>query len=111
MASPEAWGLPVTVTLGERDLEAHCNQISEGGIGAFLPEEVPKGSMVSLRFIVPPHSTELHIQAVVRYQVGFQHGLEFTSLNEGERATIRQFCKELPSVSVYRPTPSRPPRP
>jgi len=101
LASPEAWGLPITVTLHERDLEASCNQIAEGGLGAFLPEEVPVGSVVSLQFAAPPpHLTELRVQAVVRYQVGFQHGLEFTSLNEAEREAIRQFCSELPSVTV-----------
>ena len=99
LASPEAWGLPITVTLQERNLEAYCNHIAEGGLGVSLPEEVPVGSVVSLQFVVPPHATELRVQAVVRYQVGFQHGLEFTSLNEGERLSIRQFCTELPSVS------------
>ncbi|MFZ3212056.1 MAG: PilZ domain-containing protein [Terriglobales bacterium] len=100
LASPEAWGLPITVTLHGRDLEAYCNQIAEGGLGVSLTEEVPVGSVVSLQFVVPPHATELRVQAVVRYQVGFQHGLEFTSLNEGERVAIRRFCNELPSVTV-----------
>jgi len=100
LASPEAWGLPITVTLHERDLEAYCNQIAEGGLRASLSEEVPVGRMVSLRFVVPPHETELRVQAVVRYRVDFQHGLEFTSLNEGERLSIRRFCNELPSVTV-----------
>ncbi len=58
------------------------------------------GSVVSLQFIVPPHSTELRVEAVVRYHVGLQHGLEFTSLNEEERLAIRQFCDELLSVGV-----------
>jgi len=58
------------------------------------------GSEVSLQFVVPPHSTELHVQAVVRYRVGVRHGLEFNSLNEEERVAIRQFCNELPSFRV-----------
>jgi hypothetical protein len=48
---------------------------------------------------VPTHPAELHLQGVVRYEYGFQHGLEFVSLNEGERLAIRQFCTQLPSVS------------
>jgi hypothetical protein len=91
--------LPLTVSLGEHTLEGYCNQIAEGGLGAFLPEPVPAGSVVSLQFAVLSPPTELRVQAVVRYQVGFQHGLEFTSLNEGERVAIRQFCNELPSVT------------
>jgi len=91
--------LPLTVSLGERDLEGYCNQIAEGGLGAFLPEPVPAGSVVALHFAVPTPPTVLHVQAVVRYQIGFQHGLEFVSLAEGERLAIRQFCTELPSVT------------
>jgi PilZ domain len=91
--------LPITVSLPDGDLEGYCNQIAEGGLGAFLPEEVRVGSVVVLHFAVPSPPTELHVQAVVRYQIGFQHGLEFVSLDEGERLAIRQFCRELPSVS------------
>jgi len=100
LASAETWGLPIRVTLHERNLEAYCYQISEGGLGALLPEEVPAGSGVLLQFVVPPHSTELHVQAVVRYRVGLRHGLKFNYLSEGERVAIRQFCNELPSVRL-----------
>ena len=111
-ANPEEWtttgkrrfrryltNLPLTVSLGDRDLEGYCNQIAEGGLGALLPEPVPVGSPVMLHFRVPSPPAELHVQAVVRYQIGFQHGLEFASLDEGERLSIRQFCTELPSVT------------
>ncbi len=91
--------LPLTVSLAERDIEGYCNQITEGGLGAFLPEPVPVGSVVGLQFAVPTDPAELRAQAVVRYQNGFQHGLEFVSLNEGKQMAIRQFCSELPSVS------------
>ena len=91
--------LPLTVSLRGRFLEGYCNQIAEGGLGALLPEPVPVLSEVSLRFAVPTHPTKLHLQGVVRYQIGFQHGLEFASLAEEERLSIRQFCSELPSVS------------
>jgi len=92
--------LPITVAVRGLDIEGYCNQIAEGGLGAFLPEEVGAGSEVRLQFIVPPESTQLRVQGVVRYQIGFQHGLEFTSLQEAERAAIRRFCSELPSVSA-----------
>ena len=49
-------------------------------------------SGVGLRFAVPTDLAELRAQAVVRYQIGFQHGLEFVSLNEGKQMAIRQFC-------------------
>ncbi len=96
-ASPEVWGLPITVSFQERNLEGHCHQIAEGGLGALLSEELPVGSVVSLHFVVPP-STKLRIQAVVRYRLDFQHGLVFTAPTEGERIAIRRFCKELPRL-------------
>jgi len=90
--------LPLTVRLSGRDLEGYCNQVAEGGLGTLLAKPIPSGSVVLLRFAVPGHETELHVKAVVRYQMGFQHGLEFLSLTEAERAAIRLFCRELPSV-------------
>jgi hypothetical protein len=91
--------LPLTVTFRGRDLEGYCNQIAEGGLGALLPEPFPVGKVVLLQFAVPTHPAGLRVHGVVRYQIGFQHGLEFASLNEGERLAILQFCRELPSVS------------
>ena len=91
--------LPITISLPGRDLEGYCEDIAESGLGAFLPEIVPACSVVVLVFAVPSCPMELRVQAVVRYQVGFRHGLEFASLNEAERLAIRQFCRELPSVS------------
>ena len=90
--------LPVLLSFRERGIEGYCNNIAEGGLGAFLPEPIPPESVVSLKFVVPTHPSELHVRAVVRYQFGFQHGLAFLSLSEGEQLAIRQFCSELPSV-------------
>lgn len=91
--------LPIMVSLPERDIEGYCNQIAEGGLGALLSEPIPVGKVVLLQFVVPTHPTGFRVHAVVRYQIGFQHGLEFASLDEVERLAIRQFCSELPSVS------------
>ncbi len=97
--APEAWGLPITVRFDERDLKGYCDQISESGLGAVLREELPIGSAVSVQFVVPLlHQAEMHVQAVVRSQLYFQHGLMFMSLGEGERIAIRQFCNELPRL-------------
>ncbi len=91
--------LPITVSLPGRDLEGYCEDIAEDGLGAFLPEIVPERSVVVVVFVVPSCPMELRVQAVVRYQIGFRHGLQFAALNEAERLAIRQFCIELPSIS------------
>ena len=72
--------MPITVAVRGLDIEGYCNQIADGGLGTFLREEFGVGSEVRLQFVVPPQATQLRVQAVVRYQIGFQHGLEFTSL-------------------------------
>lgn len=92
--------LPITITLADRTLEGCCNQIAEGGMGALLPEPVQAGSRLMLHFTVPTRPTEMQLWAVVRYQMGLQHGMEFVSSTEADRTSIRQFCSELPSVGV-----------
>jgi hypothetical protein len=87
---------PVTVRhRPEHDLAGDSITISEGGISVTLPEPIPVGSVVLLQFTVPTHSTALRLWAVVRHLIGLQHGLEFISLTEGERLSLRQFCNEL----------------
>jgi len=80
----------------ERQLEGYCNIIAEGGLGATLSETLPPGSVVLLQFALPNRPTELQVWAIVRSYVDLcQHGLEFVSLTEEERLSIRQFCNEL----------------
>ncbi|MFZ3210857.1 MAG: PilZ domain-containing protein [Terriglobales bacterium] len=87
---------PVTVRhRPEHDLEGHSITLSEGGISVTLPEPIPVGSVVLLQFTVPTHSAKLRLWAVVRHLIGLQHGLEFVSVTEGERLSLRQFCNEL----------------
>ena len=80
----------------ERDLEGYCDVIAEGGLGATLSETLPPGSVVLLQFALPNRPTELQAWAIVRFYVDpHQHGLEFVSLTEEERLSIRQFCNGL----------------
>jgi len=93
--------LPITVRNRlEIDLEGHCNVISEGSLSVTLLEAIAAGSVVLLQFAVPTHPTALHLWAVVRHLIGLQHGLEFISITEGERLSLRQFCNELALQSI-----------
>ncbi len=87
----------------ERELDGRCLVIAEGGIGGILPEPIPVGSVVQLRFAIPTHRTLFEVWAVVRYQVDLHHGFEFVSLTEDERLSVRQFCNELAIQSAARP--------
>ena len=90
--------LPVAFTIREHRITGKCNQIAEGGLGAYLRRVIPVGSVVSLQFAVPAPGTELRVQGVVRYKAGRQYGVEFLSLSEAERLAIRQFCSNLPTI-------------
>ena len=80
----------------ERPLEGHCDIIAEGGLGTTLSETLPLGSVVLLQFTLSNRPTEFQVWAIVRSHVALrQHGLEFVSLTEEERLSIRQFCNEL----------------
>jgi PilZ domain len=93
--------LPVTVLNRlERNLEGHCEVISEGGLGVTLAKAVAEGNVVLLQFAVPTHSTPFRVWAMVRNLSGLQHGLEFISITEGERLSIRQLCNELAIQSI-----------
>lgn len=88
--------LPVAVRNRENgDLEGQSTAISEGGISVTLPGPVPVGSVVLLQFAVPTHPTQFRLWAVVRHLIGLHHGLEFVSVTEGERLSLRQFCNAL----------------
>jgi len=88
--------LPVAVrSRQDGDLEGRTSIISEGGLCLTLPEAIAVGSVVELRFAIPTHPTELRLWAVVRTLIGLQHGLEFVSLTEGERLSLRQLCNVL----------------
>jgi len=88
--------LPVAVRNRlEGDLDGRSDVISEGGLSITLPGPIPVGSVILLQFAVPTHPTELRLWAVVRHLIGLQHGLEFVSLTEGERLSLRQFCNGL----------------
>lgn len=79
----------------ERDREGRCHFIAVGGLAATISECLSPGSVVLLNFTLPNHPAELQIWGVVRYQQEAQHGLEFVSLTEPERLSIRQFCNQL----------------
>jgi len=88
--------LPVKVRNREEgDLEGHSTVISEGGLSLTLPQPIPVGNVIELQFAVPTHPSELLVWAVVRNLVGAQHGLEFVSLTDGERLSLRQYCNRL----------------
>jgi c-di-GMP-binding flagellar brake protein YcgR len=87
--------LPLRVRTQEgRHLSANCFVISEGGLGASLPERIPVGSIVLLQFSLSTDSTLL-LSALVRNEVNLSYGFEFVSLSQAERLSVEAFCNTL----------------
>src|SRR6266700_3640163 len=68
------------------------NNISRGGLGAYIPCSIPVGTTVSLEVTFPYSPSEVKIQAVVRTCEGFRYGLEFLELPEDVRSVIVKNC-------------------
>ncbi|MBS1852351.1 MAG: PilZ domain-containing protein [Acidobacteria bacterium] len=68
-------------------------EISERGLSAILPVELPLGESVHLEFKLP--LGEVAIQAVVRNRSIYRHGFEFASSHDAHEK-IRQSCGLLP---------------
>jgi len=64
-----------------------CRELSEGGIGAALAEQLPVGEVVTLEL-----SPSLKVYGAVRYMHGFYHGFEFVLLRDRQREAIKSMC-------------------
>lgn len=69
-----------------------ANNLSHGGIGAYIPCTIPVGTTVSLELTFPYSSIEAKLDAVVRTGEGFRYGLEFTRVSEEVQKLIVKNC-------------------
>ena len=94
--------LPVKLTAlrdqGYAEIAGRCSDIGHGGIGAILTGEVPAGEVVSIEFRLPSSTALLTIRAIVRFQRGFTHGLEFLSPSVEVQGIVDSFCAGLEVV-------------
>jgi hypothetical protein len=85
------------------NLDARCNIIAVGGLGAVVSEPLLVGSLGLLQFAIPTQPDPLRVWSFVRYQLDIQHGFEFVMLADTERLSIRQFCNELAIQVLTKP--------
>lgn len=90
---------PVTVTLfsGEEHerLDAHCRDLSQGGIGVLIAAELPLGEVASLGFSLPGMPEPWDVRAVLRCRRGYQYGFEFLSLSEQQSQALAGYVPGL----------------
>jgi c-di-GMP-binding flagellar brake protein YcgR len=69
-----------------------ARNLSQGGMGAYIPCEVPLGGTILIDVTFPYTSKEIRVTAVVRNVDGFRYGLEFQRLSDDIRAMIAKSC-------------------
>jgi len=68
------------------------NNLSHGGMGAYIPCSIPVGATVFLDVSFPYSPVEVTVKAVVRNCEGFRYGLEFEDLGDHVRSVIEKNC-------------------
>lgn len=68
------------------------NNLSHGGMGAYIPSAIPVGSMVLLEVSFPYSPLEVKVKAMVRNCEGFRYGLEFVDVSTEARRIIEKNC-------------------
>jgi predicted GNAT superfamily acetyltransferase len=89
----------VSVLLGNRyeDLNGHCKDLSEAGIGILLAAEMNVGEVVGLSFTIPG-AEACEIRAVLRSRRGYHYGFEFLSLSAEQHHTLCVYLKSLAPI-------------
>jgi hypothetical protein len=80
----------VSFLVGSRhqQVEGHCRDLSQAGIGILLAEELGAGDVVGLSFLLPGSAAPWEVRAVVRYRRGYQYGFEFLALTAEQRGSL-----------------------
>jgi hypothetical protein len=76
----------------EKSAFGRGNNLSHGGMGAYIPCAIPVGASVFLDVSFPYSPVEVSVKAVVRSCEGFRYGLEFEDLADNVRALIEKNC-------------------
>ncbi len=88
--------LPMVATVvGDQDvaaLQGRCKVVSEGGLGAILPGQIPLGDVVLLELHFPNSPETIRVRAAVRHSRRPHYGLEFLTLSEEARRVIARYC-------------------
>lgn len=75
--------------------------ISEGGMGIYVPLELAPLQEILVVFDVPPTRQRLGVRAVVRYARGYRYGVEFQNLDERDRSELRRALEDLSVIQNF----------
>jgi PilZ domain len=77
---------------GQRTAFGRGNNLSYGGMGAYIPCAIAVGAQLLLEVSFPYSSAEVKVKAVVRSCEGFRYGLEFQDVPASVRSIIEKNC-------------------
>lgn len=90
---------PLTATLfsgqSHHLLEGHCRDLSEGGLGALIAQDLDPGEVASLTFSLPGMSQQWKVRAVLRHRRGYHYGFEFLSLTPAQVQALNAYLPTL----------------
>ena len=69
-------------------IPGYARNISDSGMGAFIPAQLPLGQAVEIEFSLPRSSQNITARAVVRAVNKFHYGLEFIALDEASKEQL-----------------------
>ena len=92
--------LKVSVTghQSEGPVFGRANNLSRGGLGAYIPYSIAVGSSVLLEMSFPHAAEDVKVNAIVRTCEGFRYGLEFLQMPYEVRSIIEKSCAAAPLV-------------
>lgn len=79
----------------EQHWNAHCRDLSAGGIGVLVAAELKLGEVVSLNFSLPGSPAPWAVRGVLRYRRGYHYGFEFLSLPAEHAKALTRYLPEL----------------
>jgi hypothetical protein len=73
------------------------SDVSQGGMAAYIPSELPVGTNVELELSLPYVSGEqpIRIAVIVRNRNGFRYGLEYVALSDTDKERLLKSLKAL----------------
>jgi c-di-GMP-binding flagellar brake protein YcgR len=78
----------------QQSLTGTAHDISEGGMGLFLPGELQPGETIEIDFAMP-YSQRRVIRGVVRNHERFQYGVQFLNPTAEDRDDLVRNCRAL----------------
>jgi len=87
--------LKISTTVGgtRKLIPGYARNISDSGLAAFIPAQLPLGHPVEIEFSLPRSSQNVMARAIVRAVNKFHYGLEFIALEEAAREQLRNIAQ------------------